>query len=139
MEGRLAACWDCTFWALGSGAIQGVFGLCEGQSYCFGVPAPPSCMHVAGAKHRMTFVEQRKYHRALLVKVTKRMQNIELAAAFNKWFELIDIKRDKEQHKSKWVCLLGCVAAPGLLCGIWNQQRRMNVCLLGCVLAPGLL
>eukprot|EP00983_Pelagomonas_calceolata_P107669 1159373-Pelagomonas_calceolata.AAC.4 len=92
----------------------------------------PQCMHAACKLpvtqasvssglplFRVFFVEQRKYYNALMVKVTKRMQNIEIAAAFNKWFELIDIKREKEQRKSK--CVRACA-------------RLMSVCFwLACV------
>lgn len=50
---------------------------------------------------RLGLIEERRYYKALMTKVAKRCKNIEMYAAFNKWYELIDIKREKEQHKSK--------------------------------------
>ena len=72
-------------------------------SYCSSavIPFQLPGLQIAPITSRVGLVEERKYYKALMVKVAKKIQNIEISAAFNKWYELIDIKRDKEQHKSK--------------------------------------
>lgn len=61
----------------------------------------------------MAFHLEQVRHRNLLAKAGKRIRNLNLATAWDKWMELIEEKREKEAKTNKWVWQLGVVVDSG--------------------------